>query len=237
MIPYGDTDDSVRTIPWVTYGLIALNVIFFLVELGQANDVALETFFQRWSVIPIEFRDRVDYLPTIPFPFWFTIFSAMFLHVGLAHIAGNMLYLAVFGDNIEDAIGHLAFLVFYLACGVAAAALYIATNLNSDVPSLGASGAIAGVLGAYLVLYPGNTIRAWFFVFRVRVPAWTVLGGWILLQFTNGLGSIGQTSAESDGVAYAAHIGGFFMGVLLILAFKLTDSLRSSSGGVPKLPA
>jgi membrane associated rhomboid family serine protease len=235
LLPYADTNEQDHVIPWVTYGLIALNVFFFLVEVAQGS--AIETFIDRWSVIPIEYRDHTDYPPTIPLPYWFTIFSAMFLHGGLLHLAGNMVYLGVFGDNIENALGHLRFLLFYLVCGVAAAALYIATNLDSNVPSLGASGAIAGVLGAYLVLYPGNTIHAWLTIFRVRVPAWLVLSGWIVLQFVNGPGSVGQETAETGGVAYAAHIGGFFAGVLLILAFKAFDTLRSPAGGAPRIRA
>ena len=232
MIPYSDTDEGEHIIPWVTYGLIALNVFFFLIEVGQGS--AVESFINRWSVIPIEYRDHTDYPPTIGLPFWFTIFSAMFLHGGLLHLAGNMVYLGVFGDNIENALGHLRYLLFYFVCGVAAAAAYILTNLNSDVPSLGASGAIAGVLGAYLVLYPDNPIRVWFRAFRFRIPAWVLLGGWFLLQFGNQVGAVG---GETDGVAYAAHIGGFVAGVLLILAFRATASLRAPAGGVPRLPA
>jgi rhomboid family protein len=227
LLPYSDTNDRNRITPWVTYGLIALNVLIFLVEVGQGSAPAIQTFIERWSVIPVEYRDRVDYPPTIPLPYWFTVFSAMFLHGGLLHVAGNMLYLWVFGDNIENALGRLRFLLFYLVCGVVAAGAYILVNLNSDVPSLGASGAIAGVLGAYLVLYPRNSVRALFVIFPIRIPAWVMLGGWILLQFFNEVGSIGQPTAETGGVAYAAHIGGFTAGVLLILAFKAGGLLRT----------
>jgi membrane associated rhomboid family serine protease len=227
MIPYSDTNEPDRITPWVTYGLIALNVFFFIVELAQGSDSHIQTFIERWSVVPVEYRDWVDYPPTIPLPFWSTAFSSMFLHAGLAHIGGNMLYLWVFGDNIENALGNLRYLAFYLACGVAAAALQIVTDLGSSTPSLGASGAIAGVLGAYLVLYPTNRVRAVFFIYSVWLPAWVMLGAWIVMQFMNQLATIGQETAQTDGVAYAAHIGGFLAGVLLILAFKLTGSLRT----------
>jgi len=233
LLPYSDTNDRNRITPWVTYGLIALNVFFFLVEVGQGSAPAIQTFIERWSVVPIEYRDHMDYAPTIPLPYWVTVFSAMFLHGGLVHIAGNMLYLWVFGDNIENALGRARFLLFYLLCGVAAAAAYILVNLDSSVPSLGASGAIAGVLGAYLLLYPGNTVRVLFFIFPLRLPAWVLLGGWILLQFFNELGSIGQQTAQTQGVAYAAHIGGFLAGVLLILAFKASGSLRAGASVRP----
>src|SRR5262245_8028908 len=168
LLPYSDTNDRNRITPWVTYGLIALNALIFLIEVGQGSAPAIQSFIERWSVIPIEFRDRIDYPPTHALPYWFTVFSAMFMHGGLTHIAGNMLFLWVFGDNIENALGRVRYLLFYLLCGVAAAGTYIVVNLNSDVPSLGASGAIAGVLGAYLVLYPTNTVRALFFIFPIR---------------------------------------------------------------------
>jgi membrane associated rhomboid family serine protease len=231
ILPYADSNEDARTFPWVTYSLVALNVFFFLIELGHGSGI--ETFIDRWSVIPIEYRDRLDYPPTHALPYWVTVFSAMFLHGGLLHLAGNMVYLGVFGDNIENALGHVRYLVFYLLCGVAASVVYIAANLDSSVPSLGASGAIAGVLGAYLVLYPGNTIRAWFGIIPVRIPAWVLLVGWILLQWMGQLG----TAADTDGVAYAAHIGGFTAGVLLILAFRAIGAVRAPAGGAPRLRA
>jgi membrane associated rhomboid family serine protease len=142
----------------------------------------------------------------------------MFLHAGVAHIAGNMLFLWIFGDNVEAAFGQLRYLLFYFVCGVGAGLMHIAFNLNSHIPALGASGAISGVLGAYIVLEPRNRILTLIFIFLVRVPAVVVLGLWFVLQFLSGIGSLG-TSANG-GVAVWAHIGGFLLGLSITLAVK-----------------
>src|SRR6185295_16892483 len=136
-----------------------------------------------------------------------TVFTSMFMHGGWLHIAGNMLYLWIFGDNVEDRFGHVKFLLFYLLCGIAATAAQVAVNANSNVPNLGASGAIAGVLAAYLVLFPKGQVRVLMGRGIVPMPALAVIGLWIVLQFINGIGSIAHT-AETGGVAYMAHIGG-----------------------------
>jgi len=157
---------------------------------------------------------RHDLPPTIPVPFWSTLFTSMFLHAGWMHLGGNMLYLWIFGDNLEDVLGHGRFIVFYLVCGIAAGLAQIFASGASNVPSLGASGAISGVLGGYLVLFPRNRVRVLTRGGIASVPAIVVLGLWIVIQLISGIGSIANT--ESGGVAYMAHIGGFVAGLLLV---------------------
>jgi membrane associated rhomboid family serine protease len=221
MIPLGD-DDSGRTLrPVVTILLIAINVLVFFLELGQGSGTQLQNFFEKWSVVPQEYTRTTDLPPHIPLPFWFTLFSSMFMHGGWMHLIGNMLYLWIFGDNVEDRWGHVRFFVVYLICGIAASMTHIFFNQNSMLPSLGASGAISGVLGAYIVLFPRNRVRV--FVGRgiVAMPAVVVLGFWIVLQFISQLGQIGNT-AETAGVAYWAHIGGFITGIIFAFLFGRT---------------
>jgi membrane associated rhomboid family serine protease len=143
----------------------------------------------------------------------------MFMHGGLLHLGGNMLFLWIFGDNVEEGMGHLKYLVFYLLCGVAAGLAQILINLDSQIPSLGASGAISGVLGAYLVLFPRQRVRVLLFRTITQMPAIAVIGMWIVFQFINGIGQLAQTE-ETGGVAYAAHIGGFVAGLLLVWVFR-----------------
>lgn len=202
LFPIGDDNSSERTVPVVTYALIALNVLFFFVELSGG-----EPFIERWSVVP----RRLVHNPGGDLV---TVFTSMFMHGGWLHIAGNMLYLWIFGDNVEDRFGHVKFLVFYLLCGIAATVAQVAVNANSNVPNLGASGAIAGVLAAYLVLFPKGQVRVLMGRGIVPMPALIVIGLWIVLQFINGIGAITQ-SAETGGVAYMAHIGGFVAGLAL----------------------
>ena len=216
MIPIGDDNAGRSRRPYVTYLLIVLNVLVFLLELGQGTQAQLQSFFEKWAVIPQEYAARTDLPPDIPLPFWFTLFSSMFMHGGWMHLIGNMLYLWVFGDNIEDRWGHVKYLVLYLIFGVIASLAHIFFNLRSEIPSLGASGAISGILGAYLVLFPKNRVRVLMGRGIIHVPALVVLGFWIVLQFINQLGQIG-TSTETAGVAYWAHIGGFVAGVLFAL--------------------
>ena len=212
MIPLGDDNTGRVRPPIITGAFILINVLVFFLELGQGSDAQLQAFFQKWSVIPREYAARADMPPFVPVPYWFTLFSSMFMHGGWMHLIGNMLYLWIFGDNVEDHWGHLRFAVIYLLCGVAASLAHIAFNLHSTLPSLGASGAISGILGAYLVLFPRNRVRVLVFRFITVMPAYVVLGFWIVLQFINQLGEIGNT-AETAGVAYMAHIGGFITGV------------------------
>jgi membrane associated rhomboid family serine protease len=207
LFPIGDDNSSERTVPVVTYALIALNVLFFFVELSGG-----EPFIEKWSVVPrrLVHNPGGDLL---------TVFTSMFMHGGWLHLGGNMLYLWIFGDNVEDRFGHVKFLIFYLLCGIAATVAQVAVNANSNVPNLGASGAIAGVLAAYLVLFPKGQVRVLMGRGIMPMPALIVIGLWIVLQFINGVGAITQ-SAETGGVAYMAHVGGFAAGLVLTFLFR-----------------
>jgi len=207
MLPIGDDDSARRTFPVVTYALIALNVIFFMIEMSGGD-----AFIMRWAFIPQRFLAD-------PAAGLLTIFASMFLHAGWVHLGGNMLYLWIFGDNIEDRFGHLKFLVFYVLCGIVATFAQLAFNPGSQVPNVGASGAIAGVLGAYILLFPGSRVKVLMGRGVVAVPALVVIGLWILLQFVSGIGSISST-ADTGGVAYMAHIGGFAAGFALSFLFR-----------------
>lgn len=221
MFPIGDDDSRLRGFHIITYALIAINVLVFIYELAQGEQ--LGRFFQAYAVIPKEITTGRDLPPRIePLPVYATLLSSMFMHGGFMHIAGNMLYLWIFGDNVEEAMGSVRFLIFYLLCGLLASAAHIASNTASIVPSLGASGAIAGVLGAYLLFYPHQRVKVWMGLLFgiVEVPAIIVIGLWGLLQFVNGLGSLSQGTAQTGGVAYWAHIGGFIAGLALALPFR-----------------
>ena len=214
MFPIGDDREAGGSAALVVIGLVLLNVLAFLLELAQPSQGALQSFIQAWGVVPHEYVVRHDLPPTIPVPFWSTLFTSMFLHAGWMHLGGNMLYLWIFGDNLEDVMGHGRFIVFYLVCGIAAGLAQIFASGASNVPSLGASGAISGVLGGYLVLFPRNRVRVLTRGGIASVPAIVVLGLWIVIQLISGVGSIANT--ESGGVAYMAHIGGFVAGLLLV---------------------
>src|SRR5262245_7383365 len=216
MFPIGDDRVAGGRAAFVVAGLIALNVLAFLVELSQPSDAALQSFIQAWGVVPREYAAARDFPPTIPLPFWSTLVTSMFLHGGWMHLFGNMLYLWIFGDNIGKVMGAGRFLVFYLVCGLAASFTHIAFGAGSAVPAVGASGAISGVLGAYLVLFPRNQVRVLTRGGIMSVPAIVVLGFWILIQAISGIGSLAATSETSGGgVAYMAHIGGFVAGLIL----------------------
>ena len=216
VLPLGDDDSQVNITPFVTFALIFANVLVFLYQLTQ-GDIA--GFFQTWSVIPVEYSRSTDLAPTHPGPFWITTLSSMFMHGGWMHLLGNMLFLWIFGDNVEHAMGSLRFLVFYLVCGIAATLAHILTGPSSEIPSLGASGAISGVLGAYIVLFPKQRVRVLVGRMVTQMPALAVIGMWIVLQFINGIGQMAQT-AETGGVAYAAHVGGFVAGLALVWVFR-----------------
>ena len=207
MFPIGDDDSSRRTVPVVTYVLIVLNVLFFFLELSSGDP-----FIERWSVVP----RRLLANPGGDFP---TIFTSMFMHAGWLHLGGNMLYLWIFGDNVEDRFGHIKFLIFYLLCGIAATLAQLAFSAGSGVPNLGASGAIAGVLGAYIVLFPREQVKVLMGRSVIPMPALVVIGLWIVLQFVSGIGSVTQ-AAQTGGVAYMAHIGGFLAGVVLTFLLR-----------------
>lgn len=214
MFPIGDDNSTLRTVPLVTYGLLILNILFFLVEL-LGGDV----FIIQWAFIPARFLAN----PTGNF---LTLFTSMFMHAGWMHLLGNMLYLWIFGDNVEDFLGHSKFLSFYLLCGLAATFAQMAVNPGSAIPNLGASGAIAGVLGAYIVLFPHRRVRVLIIRSVVLMPALIVIGVWIGLQLLSGIGSIAAMAGESGGVAYMAHIGGFAAGFVLTFFFRGSEKPR-----------
>jgi membrane associated rhomboid family serine protease len=218
MLPIGDDKYSGGPPALVTMGLIALNVLAFFLELGQPSEGALQSFIQAWGVVPREYAAGRDLAPHIPLPFWSTLFTSMFLHGGWAHLGGNMLYLWIFGDNLEKAMGSLRFVVFYLACGIGAGLAHVLFNSGSDVPTVGASGAISGILGGYLMLFPRNRVRVLTRSGVMAVPAAYMLGVWILIQLVSSVGSIAQT-AQGGGVAYLAHVGGFVVGLVLVRFF------------------
>ena len=215
MLPIGDDRVQGGPAPVVTLGLIALNVVAFLIELTQPSEGALQSFIQAWGVVPREYSVARDLPPTIPLPFWSTLFTSMFLHGGWMHLGGNMLYLWIFGDNLEKVMGNVRFLIFYLVCGLAASFAHIFFGPGSNIPAVGASGAISGVLGGYLLLFPRNNVRVLTRGGIAHVPAIFVLGFWIVIQMINGVGSMAATT-ETAGVAYMAHIGGFVAGLALV---------------------
>lgn len=215
MFPIGDDDTGRRTVPVVTYALIAINVLVFLAELSGGD-----AFINQWAFVPRRFVAN----PGADFP---TIFTSMFMHGGWLHLLGNMLYLWIFGDNVEDNFGHVKFLIFYLLCGIAATFAQLVFVTGSNVPNLGASGAIAGVLGAYIVMFPRGQVKVMMGRGIIPMPALVVIGFWIVLQFISGIGSISQT-AETGGVAYMAHIGGFIAGLVLTFLFRATGTRQAT---------
>jgi membrane associated rhomboid family serine protease len=204
MIPIADDDSSNRTTPILTYAIIAANILIFIAELSLGD-----AFILKWSFIPSRFIANPS-LQSV------TLFTSMFMHAGWLHLGGNMLYLWIFGNNIEDRFGHLGFLLFYLLSGVAATTTQLAFTLGSNIPNLGASGAIAGVLGAYLLLFPTRRVTVLLLRIITHLPAVIVLGFWFVLQFFSGVGSI-AVSSETGGVAYMAHVGGFVAGFVMAL--------------------
>jgi membrane associated rhomboid family serine protease len=217
MFPIGDDDSARRTVPLVTYALIALNVLFFFVELNGGD-----AFIEKWAFVPSRFlaNPGADFL---------TLFTSMFMHAGWVHLGGNMLYLWIFGDNVEDSFGSIKFTIFYLLCGLAATFAQLAFSMGSNVPNLGASGAIAGVLGAYILLFPQGKVRVLQGQQVIQVPALIVIGLWIVLQFFSGIGSIANT-ADTGGVAYMAHIGGFIAGFVLTFLLRGNSTPRLTAG-------
>jgi membrane associated rhomboid family serine protease len=227
MFPIGDDDEAGGALPIVTWALIAMNVLAFLMEVSRP-EAALQSFIQAWGVVPREYAEAADIAPLIAAPFWTTLFTSMFLHGGWMHLGGNMLYLWIFGDNIERVAGPVKFLIFYLVCGLAASAAHIMFNLQSGVPAVGASGAISGVLGGYLLLFPQNRVRILTRGGITSVPAIVVIGLWIVLQLVSGVGSIATTAETSSGVAYMAHIGGFAAGLALVKLFVRRPATRQA---------
>lgn len=221
MIPVGDEPRS-RAFPWVNLGLIAINVLVFFYELSL-DQRGLQQLFFDWGVISQRLVDWLKAPSGWEEPA--TVFTSMFLHGGWLHLIGNMLYLWVFGDNVEDALGHVKYLLFYLVSGIGAVAMQVAVDMDARIPMVGASGAISGVLGAYMFLYPTATVSVlvpffWFFGF-VPMPAVVLIGFWFLLQLFSGVASLGAPAVGVEqGIAFWAHIGGFVTGFLIVLVFR-----------------
>lgn len=229
LLPLSDDNTGRRSTPYVVYLFLAINIVVFILQFTQGDRFTLG-----YAAVPFEIINNTDLvgerggIPQVPgpAPIWLTLFSSMFMHGGFMHIAGNMLYLWVFGDNIEDNFGHLKFAIFYVICGLFASFSQILLDPQSVIPTLGASGAIAGVLGAYLVMFPKNRVNSllplgiiWT---TVNVPAWVMLGLWIVLQFFSQVAAISSHTAQTrgGGVAYMAHIGGFIAGMILVFLFR-----------------
>ena len=227
MIPYSadDADDPTRALPVATIGLIVVNFLVFFVELAQTD---LDSFFNAYSLVPCEYTNQCAVYAGTPNPFWLTLFTSMFLHAGWAHILGNMLFLFVFGIHVERSMGVPRYLAFYFICGLGANGLEIATSAGSNLPGLGASGAISGVLAGYLLLYPRSHVRALvpfgFIFWTARIPAWVFIGLWFVLQVVEGAMSLNDVN--SGGVAYSAHVGGFVTGLVLVRLFAQTHRVE-----------
>jgi membrane associated rhomboid family serine protease len=238
LFPIGDDNSDRHLTPFVNYTLIAINIIVFVFLQGMGNDL---NFTFAYSTVPAEILSGSDIvtdskmlqdpitgqtvelpgLAPTPIPVYLTLITSMFMHGGIAHIAGNMMYLWVFGDNLENAMGHSKYLLFYLVCGIIASLSHVFTtaytNQSGLIPSLGASGAISGVLGGYLLLFPSRSVHVWLMWGIMSVPAFVALGLWIVFQVINGMGMLG--GEEAGGIAYAAHIGGFIAGLILVKMF------------------
>ena len=210
LFPYKDDNPRIL-VPYVTYVIISINVLIFVFQLnmGMVGSAAEREFIYRFGFIPANFSI-------------ITVFTSMFLHGGISHIMGNMWFLWVFGDNVEGVLGHVKFAVFYIICGLAATMSQLFVDPSSTIPMVGASGAIAGVLGMYMIRFPHARVHVFAFIIifftTFRIPAMFVLGFWFFNQLTNGLGSLGFDT--TGGVAWFAHIGGFISGVMLNQAFK-----------------
>jgi membrane associated rhomboid family serine protease len=239
MFPYHDENETQRT-PFVTYAIIAINVLVWLGVQGAGTGLALARSVCELGLIPGELTGLLP--PGTPFPMGdglvcltdpgrqiSNVFTSMFLHGSWLHLIGNMWFMWIFGNNIEDSMGHLRFVIFYLACGVAAALLQVFVGPASGIPMVGASGAISGVMGAYLVLYPRVRVFAMVPIgiipVSIALPAWTMLLYWIGIQVVSGL--VGLAGEERGGVAFWAHVGGFLAGVVLIKFFSRPDDVRN----------
>jgi len=237
-IPIGDDNRDRRNTPYINYLLIALNIFVFIYWQHLGGNLH---FTYAYATVPAEILTGKDFitdskilidpytgqrfeLPGLqytPISVFLTLLTSMFMHGGIAHLLGNMLFLWIFGDNVEDAVGHRNYLFFYLLCGVLASLSHVFSTLilgqNLLIPSLGASGAISGIMGGYILLFPKRKVHIWIFLFVITVPAFLAVGIWFAFQVSNGLGMLG--GEEASGVAYAAHIGGFIFGLLLVRRF------------------
>ncbi len=217
MIPLRDNQPSF-TFPFVTLAIIVLNVAAFLYEFSL-DSYELNFFIAHYGVIPARFQ-------------WMDVLTSIFLHGGWMHLIGNMWFLWIYGDNVEDILGHAQYLIFYLLCGLAATMVHVLFNMDARVPTIGASGAIAGVMGAYVVKFPHSRITTlvplFVFITTMEIPAYLILLYWFVIQFFSGVGSVGHSHLSQGGVAWFAHIGGFLAGVVLILLLRTDDRSRRS---------
>lgn len=217
IFPVGDQNVHGGHKPYFSYGLIAINVLVFLYTISLGPD-RIESFYMTYGSVPSVILEGDN---------WMSIFTSMFLHGGWMHLIGNMMFLWVFADNIEAVVGNVEFIFFYLLGGVAASIVHIFFNIGSSIPAVGASGAIAAVLGAYLVMFPKSRIKTLVFFYFVTIPAIVFLGIWIAQQLVNGIGALGVTSATGGGVAWWAHIGGFAFGLVAGLYARKSYDLES----------
>jgi membrane associated rhomboid family serine protease len=248
MFPIGDENERGHGPAFVSLAFIAINIAVFLFLQGAGASTEGAEFTYGYSAVPYEITTGVDLTEpepitidgqTVPVPqepgpspIWLTLFSSIFMHGGWLHLAGNMLFLWIFGDNVEHRVGHVPYLLFYLAAGVIASFAQILIDTDSIIPTLGASGAISGVLGAYLVMFPTNRVTVFIFRFLLPVPAIVAIGMWAVLQFINGFGAIAVTE-QTGGVAYMAHIGGFVAGVVAGLLFRMVFNEPRHPRGTP----
>ncbi|MFQ5964527.1 MAG: rhomboid family intramembrane serine protease [Candidatus Scalinduaceae bacterium] len=221
MIPIKDRNPS-GSFPFVTVGIIAVNVFVFMLELSLGS--GLDDFIMKYGIVPLKVGNYFQVLDLTFVDTFLPFITSMFLHGGFVHLIGNMWYLWIFGDNIEDKLGHFNYLCFYVMCGIIASSVHVIYNNQSSVPCIGASGAIAGVLGAYMITFPRarvvTILPIWFIWQVIELPAFIVLGLWFVIQFFNGTASI-TTSASSGGVAWWAHIGGFVSGIFIIVILRI----------------
>lgn len=232
MLPISDDNRGRRSTPFVTFALIGINILVFFYQL-TLSERELMRFFNEWGAVPLLVTEEGR---------WLTLLSSTFLHGGWLHLGGNMLFLWVFGDNVEDVMGHVGYLVFYLLTGVAASATQVFLDTTSQIPLVGASGAISVVLGAYIVLFPHGRIITLlfigFFVTTFMLPAWAMIGYWIVLQFIQGFLSLSVQTMETGGVAFFAHVGGFVAGIALVWLFRDRDRMErqrlARQGVVPR---
>lgn len=219
IFPIGDDQVRGGHFPTISYAFIVLNILIFIFQLQMSGD-DLHDFIFTYGSIPVETMQGQDL---------FSLFTSMFLHGGFMHLIGNMLFLWVFADNIEASVGTVSFLIFYLLGGMAAHAAHIYFNMNSEIPTVGASGAISGVMGAYLVMFPTSRIKVLFFFFIFKVPAILFLGFWIAQQWMSGTAALDIATEQSTGVAWWAHIGGFAFGLLAGLFYRNSGAIHEDA--------
>jgi len=220
VFPIRDDNPQIN-IPYVTYGLIAANIVAWLLLQGFGQQPHLSQSICQYGLIPADLLSNHlssgAFCPIDNIPNWETLISAMFMHGSWMHLIGNLWFLWIFGDNVEDAMGPIRFLIFYILCGIAAAAAQIFADTGSSIPMVGASGAIGGVMGAYIILYPKVHVHLFFYLTTFAIPAVAMLGYWVVVQVIGGFSSL---TAEGGGVAFWAHIGGFMAGAVLVFFFK-----------------